>query len=93
LPASGWANGRMASNAGCRVAEVRTGSGLTFSVLLDRGMDIGPAAYKGLPLAWVSPTGWRIRCTLIRRGMAGCALLVQAADRLRADIPGAGGRR
>jgi hypothetical protein len=40
------------------VADVRTGSGLTFSVLLDRGMDIGPAAYKGMPLAWVSPAGW-----------------------------------
>jgi len=31
---------------------------LTFSVLLDRGMDIGPASFKGMPLAWVSPTGW-----------------------------------
>jgi len=50
-----WADG---VERGLRVAEVRTGSGLTFSVLLDRGMDIGPAAYKGLPLAWVSPTGW-----------------------------------
>jgi hypothetical protein len=30
---------------GLRVAEVRTGSGLAFSVLLDRGMDIGPASY------------------------------------------------
>jgi hypothetical protein len=43
---------------GLRVADVRTGSGLAFSVLLDRGMDIGPASYKGMPLAWVSSTGW-----------------------------------
>ena len=43
---------------GLRVADVRTGSGLAFSVLLDRGMDIGPALYKGMPMAWVSPTGW-----------------------------------
>jgi hypothetical protein len=50
-----WADG---SERGLRVADVRTGSGLAFSVLLDRGMDIGPASYKGLPLAWVSPTGW-----------------------------------
>jgi hypothetical protein len=43
---------------GIRVAEVRTGSGLEFTVLLDRGMDIGPAAYRGLPLAWISPAGF-----------------------------------
>ncbi|MCL4394297.1 MAG: aldose 1-epimerase family protein [Chloroflexi bacterium] len=43
---------------GVRVADVRTGSGLSFTVLLDRGMDIGPAAFQGMPLAWVSPTGW-----------------------------------
>jgi hypothetical protein len=50
-----WADG---VERGLRVAEVCTGSGLAFSVLLDRGMDIGPASYKGMPLAWVSPTGW-----------------------------------
>ncbi len=50
-----WADG---TERGLRVADVRTGSGLAFSVLLDRGMDIGPASYKGMPLAWVSPTGW-----------------------------------
>ena len=50
-----WADG---VERGLRVADVRTGSGLTFSVLLDRGMDIGPASFKGMPLAWVSPTGW-----------------------------------
>ena len=50
-----WADG---NERGLRVADIRTGSGLAFSILLDRGMDIGPASYKGLPLAWVSPTGW-----------------------------------
>ena len=50
-----WSDG---SERGLRVAEVRSGSGLTFSVLLDRGMDIGPAAYRGTPLAWISPTGF-----------------------------------
>ncbi len=50
-----WADG---TERGLRVADFRTGSGLAFSVLLDRGMDIGPASYKGMPLAWVSPTGW-----------------------------------
>jgi hypothetical protein len=42
---------------GVRAAELRTAAGLRFSVYLDRGMDIGPAEYKGIPLAWVSPTG------------------------------------
>lgn len=50
-----WSDG---VERGLRVADVRTGSGLTFSVLLERGMDIGSAAYKGMPLAWVSPAGW-----------------------------------
>ena len=50
-----WADG---TERGLRVADIRSGSGLAFSVLLDRGMDIGPASYKGMPLAWVSPTGW-----------------------------------
>jgi hypothetical protein len=43
---------------GLRVAEVNSGSGLMFTILLDRGMDIGPASYKGSPLAWLSPTGF-----------------------------------
>jgi len=43
--------------AGVRIAEVRTGSGLRFQVSLDRGMDISVAEYKGTPLAWRSPAG------------------------------------
>jgi len=39
---------------GMRVLEVNNGSGLAFTVYPDRGMDIGPAYYKGTPLAWVS---------------------------------------
>src|ERR1700681_2601330 len=42
---------------GTRSAEVRTGSGFDFTVLLDRGMDIGTATYNGIPLAWQSGTG------------------------------------
>lgn len=45
------------SERGVRAADVRTGGGFNFTVLLDRGMDIGPAEYGGIPLAWVSPTG------------------------------------
>ncbi len=41
---------------GLRVADVRTGSGLTFTVLLDRGLDIGWASFGGASLSWRSPT-------------------------------------
>ncbi|MDI6857860.1 MAG: aldose 1-epimerase family protein [Dehalococcoidia bacterium] len=43
---------------GVRVADCRTGGGLSFTVLLDRGMDIGAAEYKGVPLAWLSGAGF-----------------------------------
>src|SRR4051794_39038465 len=43
--------------AGVLAAEVRTGSGLTFTVLPGRGMDIGFADFRGTPLCWRSPTG------------------------------------
>ncbi len=42
---------------GLRTAEIDTGSGLAYTVLLDRGMDIGVARYKGASLVWESPTG------------------------------------
>lgn len=41
---------------GVRAAEIRTGTGFDFTVLVDRGMDIGCAAYRGASLAWRSPT-------------------------------------
>ena len=41
---------------GVRVADVRTGSGFDFTVLIDRGMDLGAATFRGVPLAWHSPT-------------------------------------
>jgi hypothetical protein len=43
--------------AGVRVLDFYTGSGLTFTVVPDRGMDIAAAAWKGIPLVWHSPTG------------------------------------
>ena len=42
---------------GMRVVEINNGSGLAFTVYPDRGMDIGAAAYKGTPLAWLSRNG------------------------------------
>ncbi len=42
---------------GMRGIDVRTGGGLAFTVLPDRGMDIGAATFRDVPLAWQSPTG------------------------------------
>ena len=45
------------SARGVRTAEFETGGGLSFTVLLDRGMDIGAAKYRGASLSWESSTG------------------------------------
>ena len=42
---------------GVRTLDVRTGSGLAFTVLPERGMDIGAAHLNGVPLAWQSAMG------------------------------------
>jgi len=46
------------TSRGVRVADVYDGAGLSFTVLLDRGMDIGPAFFRGTPLAFVTPGGF-----------------------------------
>ena len=40
-----------------RAVDVRVAGGIHALVLLDRGMDIGPAWFRGYPLGWQSPTG------------------------------------
>lgn len=45
------------STRGVRVADVETGSGLAFTVLLDRGMDIGACKFRGASLSWESTVG------------------------------------
>ncbi len=42
---------------GARAASVRTGGGLTFTVLIDRALDIYDAQVGDVPLGWISPTG------------------------------------
>ena len=44
-------------SAGVHVVEVSTGSGLEFTVLPSRGLDVSSAVYRGVPLAWRSPVG------------------------------------
>lgn len=41
---------------GVRAAQVWTGSGLRFEILLDRGMDIGAAEHGGRAIAWQYPS-------------------------------------
>ena len=42
---------------GVRTLDVQTGSGLSFTVLPERGLDIGEARLNGVPLAWSSAMG------------------------------------
>jgi hypothetical protein len=44
---------------GVRCLEFRNWAGLRFTVLVDRGMDIGDLEWRGVPLGWQSPTGYR----------------------------------
>ena len=43
---------------GMRILEFRTGSGLSFSVLVDRAMDIAEMSHNGRAIGWHSPTGF-----------------------------------
>lgn len=44
---------------GIRMLEFRTGSGLRFTVLVDRAMDIADCEHKGRSIGWHSPAGFR----------------------------------
>ncbi len=44
---------------GIRMLEFRTGTGLRFTVLIDRAMDIGDCEYNGMAIGWHSPAGFR----------------------------------
>ncbi|MDH7568025.1 MAG: aldose 1-epimerase family protein [Armatimonadota bacterium] len=52
--AAALADGRA---AGVRVADFWTGTGLEFTVLVDRGLDIGAARWQGKSLCWRSAVG------------------------------------
>lgn len=42
-----------------RFLRFRTGSGLSFDILVDRAMDLGGMTYHGVPIGWNSPAGFR----------------------------------
>ena len=43
---------------GMRIADIHTGSGLLFTVVPERGMDIMHASFKGIPLSIISANGY-----------------------------------
>jgi hypothetical protein len=45
--------------AGIRMLEFRTGTGLRFTVLVDRAMDIAECEHRGRAIGWHSPSGFR----------------------------------
>ncbi|TPK47890.1 DUF4432 family protein [Mesorhizobium sp. B2-5-4] len=44
---------------GIRMLEFRTGSGLRFTALVDRALDIADCDYRGQAIGWHSPSGFR----------------------------------
>jgi hypothetical protein len=42
-----------------RILRFRTGSGLSFDIMVDRAMDLGGMTLRGVPIGWRSPTGFR----------------------------------
>ena len=49
----------MGWNAGQRVLEFRTGTGLRFNLMVDRCLDIGDCEYSGKAIGWNSAAGFR----------------------------------
>lgn len=49
-----WTEG---PESGVEQIQVRTGGGLSYSILPSRGLDIGLAEFDGIPLCWLSPNG------------------------------------
>jgi hypothetical protein len=45
--------------AGCRAIDLRVLGGIDVRLLPDRGLDLGAAWYRGVPLAWISSIGER----------------------------------
>jgi hypothetical protein len=55
---------------GVRQLEFRTGSGLRFTVLVDRAMDIAECEHNGRAVGWHSPSGFRTRRCTSTKGRA-----------------------
>ena len=44
---------------GIRMLEFRSGTGLRFTVLIDRAFDIADCEYRGMAIGWHSPAGFK----------------------------------
>jgi hypothetical protein len=42
-----------------RVLRFRTGSGLSFDIMVDRAIDLGGMSFRSVAIGWHSPTGFR----------------------------------
>jgi hypothetical protein len=60
---------------GIRMLEFRTGTGLRFTVLVDRALDIADCDYRGMAIGWHSPAGFRHPGLHEYEGEAGLAWL------------------
>lgn len=60
---------------GVRMLEFRTGSGLRFTVLVDRAMDVAEVEHKGRAIGWHGPTGFRAPSLHDVEGEGGVALM------------------
>jgi len=58
-----------------RMLEFRTGTGLRFTVLVDRAMDIADCDYRGFAIGWHSPAGFRAPALHEYEGEGGLAWL------------------
>lgn len=60
---------------GVRLLEFRTGTGLRFTVMIDRGFDIGECEYRGMAIGWHSPAGFKHPAYAEYEGEGGLAWL------------------
>src|ERR1700743_934868 len=60
---------------GIRMLEFRTGTGLRFTVLVDRALDIADCEYRGMPIGWHSAAGFKNTGLIEYEGEGGLAWL------------------
>ncbi|AYG63492.1 aldose 1-epimerase family protein [Rhizobium jaguaris] len=60
---------------GIRMLEFRSGSGLRFTVLIDRAFDIADCDYRGMAIGWHSPAGFKHPSLAEYEGEGGLAWL------------------
>jgi len=63
------------SERGVRMLEFRTGTGLRFTVMIDRGFDIAECEFQGIAIGWHSPAGFKHPAYAEYEGEGGLAWL------------------